>query len=67
LNEIIKKMMSETLDTKFSRTWTSLNYEDLEVFSEHLSESIVRKCAEIALREEHDPYECILKHFGVEK
>ena len=29
------------------------------------AESIVRECADIALREDHDPYECILKHFGV--
>jgi len=29
------------------------------------AESIVRECANIALREDHDPYECILKHFGV--
>ncbi len=27
--------------------------------------SIVRECADIALREDHDPYECILKEFGV--
>ena len=26
---------------------------------------IIQECANIALREEHDPYECILKHFGV--
>ena len=26
---------------------------------------IIRDCATIALREDHDPYECILKHFGV--
>ena len=31
------------------------------------AELIVKECAEIALREEHDPYECILKHFGVEE
>lgn len=30
------------------------------------AELIVRECAEIALRENHDPYECILKHFGLE-
>jgi len=29
------------------------------------AESIVKECANIALREDHDPYECILKHFGV--
>jgi|688.fasta_scaffold1611016_2 hypothetical protein len=29
------------------------------------AELIVRECANIALREDHDPYECILKHFGI--
>ena len=33
---------------------------------EKFAELIVRECADIALREEHDPYECIKKHFGVE-
>ena len=32
---------------------------------EKFAEMIVRECADIALREEHDPYECIKKHFGV--
>jgi len=32
---------------------------------EKFAELIVKECASIALREEHDPYECILKHFGV--
>ena len=32
---------------------------------EKFAELIVRECANIALREDHDPYECILKHFGV--
>lgn len=30
------------------------------------AEAIVKECANIALREDHDPYECILKHFGVD-
>ena len=30
------------------------------------AELLVRECADIALQEEHDPYECIKKHFGVE-
>ena len=34
-------------------------------FCEKFAELIVRECANIALREDHDPYECILKHFGV--
>lgn len=36
--------------------------EDVFTFAE----TIIRTCAEIAMREEHDPYECILKHFGLE-
>jgi hypothetical protein len=29
------------------------------------AELIVRECANIALREDHDPYECILKRFEI--
>ncbi len=29
------------------------------------AEVIIRECAEIALREDHEPSECILKHFGL--
>ena len=28
---------------------------------------IVRECAAVALREDHEPSECILRHFGVER
>ena len=42
----------------------------LKVYSESydtkFAELIVKECASIALREDHDPYECILKHFGIE-
>jgi len=31
------------------------------------AELIVLECANIAMREDHDPAECIKKHFGVEK
>jgi len=34
----------------------------IEVFAE----LIVKECANIALREDHDPYECILKHFDID-
>ena len=30
------------------------------------AELIVRECADIAMREDHDPAECIKRHFGVE-
>jgi len=31
------------------------------------AEAIVQECANIALREDHDPYECIKKHFGIKE
>ena len=34
---------------------------------EKFAQLIVQECADIALREEHDPYECIKKHFGVKE
>lgn len=34
---------------------------------EEFAELIVRECAAIALREDHEPSECILTHFGVKR
>ena len=39
-------------------------YED-EV--EKFAGLIVRECANVALREDHEPDECILRHFGVKR
>ena len=38
----------------------------MDYYTEKFAELIVRECADIALREDHDPYECIKKHFGVD-
>lgn len=44
------------------------HYPDINPqMQEKFAELIIRECAGVALREEHDPYECILNHFGVEK
>lgn len=37
------------------------------VLIDKFAELIVRECAAIALREDHDPSDCILKHFGVKR
>ena len=37
--------------------------EGIDMFAE----LIIRECAAIALHEDHDPSDCILKHFGVER
>ena len=35
--------------------------------AQKFAELIVQECAAIALREDHEPSECILRHFGVER
>ena len=49
----------ETPREYFMSSWAT--EEDVFAFAE----TIIRMCADIAMREEHDPYECILKHFGL--
>lgn len=39
----------------------------MNFYNEKFAELIVRECAAIALREDHEPSECILTHFGVER
>ena len=41
------------------------HFEFSETQLEKFAALIIEECANIALREDHDPYECILKHFGV--
>ena len=70
MNELIKQLMGKTLDDKFSHTWTTMTYEDLEKFSEQFAELIIKECAHAAdyvsspgLSEG----EVIKRHFGVEE
>ena len=75
MNERIKELMGKTLDDKFSHTWTTMTYEDLEKFSEQFAEMIVRECAgvgsNIVLTETEDNdmgvFLGIKQHFGVEE
>ena len=48
MNERIKELMGKTLDDKFSHTWTTMTYEDLEKFSEQFAELIVAECGDVA-------------------
>jgi hypothetical protein len=49
--------------------WDKQAQQDMEDFIdlEKFAELIVRECAEIAMREDHDPAECIKRHFGVKE
>jgi hypothetical protein len=49
--------------------WDEQAQQDMEDFIdlEKFAELIIRECAEIAMREDHDPAECIKRHFGVKE
>jgi hypothetical protein len=68
MNERIRQLAeqagAETWSRAPMRAVTGLAFTDENL--EKFAELIVRECAEIALREDHDPYECILKHFGID-
>ena len=46
----VKQLMAQTLDEKFSHTWTTMTYEDLEKFVKHFAELLIRDCADTAYR-----------------
>ena len=46
----VKELMAQTLDEKFSHTWTTLTPEDLEKFVKHFAELLIRDCADVAYR-----------------
>ena len=63
MNRRIKKLAKQAYEDVIKNTPSFLVTKEL--YEQKFAELIVRECADIALREEHDPYECIKKHFGV--
>ena len=61
MNDRIKELAEEAVNAVQSRP---NGICDMSKYNQKFAELIVRECADIALREDHDPYECILKHFG---
>ena len=69
MNEQIKALMGQTLDEKFSGTWSTMDLLDLQKFAERFAEKIVWECAEVGYNT-HDDFQVkvnIQKHFGVEE
>jgi hypothetical protein len=67
MNEQINKLFGQALDEAVPETWTTLDADQLSRLKEKFAELIVRECAKVALREDHEPDECILRHFGVKR
>ena len=68
MNERIQELAEQAgmyvdLDSKPWPKWMSA--EESVAAYEKFAQLIVQECAEIALREDHDPYECILKRFQI--
>jgi hypothetical protein len=51
MNERIKTLIGKTLDDKFSKTWSTMTYQDLEKFAESFAELIIQGCIGVALNE----------------
>jgi hypothetical protein len=62
MNERIRECWIKAAREDSSETWDSQKQ-----FIERFAELIVRECADVALREDHEPDECILRHFGVKR
>ena len=78
MNEQIKALMGQTLDEKFSGTWSTMDMQDLQKFAKRFAELIVRECMEVASPNymstpEDSVYyveqaiDRIAEHFGVEE
>lgn len=46
MNKKISFLVSKTLDAEFSHTWSTMDYDDLQRFSEKFSELVIKQCAE---------------------
>jgi hypothetical protein len=66
MNERIK-LLAELSKTPKTMMVDGVLQSVVTIDAERFAELIVRECAAIALREDHEPSECILRHFGVEE
>jgi len=62
MNQNLTNIIEET-DTFCTKRGT----HNRETWDTKFAELIIRKCSDIALREEHDPSDCILTHFGLKR
>ena len=66
MNEKIKELIEECTRVENGVMQVRRNETVYHFDKVKFAELIVQECADIALREEHDPYECIKRHFGLD-
>ena len=72
MNKQIKNLMGQTLDEKFSGTWSTMDMQDLAKFSERFAELIVKETMQVVANQLPsnqylDVADAVIKHFGVEE
>jgi hypothetical protein len=46
MNKQINELVGKTLDSEFRYTWSTMDRDDLQRFSEKFSELVIKQCAE---------------------
>ncbi len=74
MNEQMKQLMDQTLDEKFSGTWSTMDMQDLQKFTKRFAELIVKECMSLVSEPGPDMNDTergilaqIKQHFGVEE
>jgi hypothetical protein len=79
MNDQIKALMGQTLDEKFAGTWSTMDMQDLQKFTERFAELIIQECILAAETDWHTPdgwgwtsgqakaIEFIYERFGIEE
>jgi len=73
MNNQIKALMDQTLDEKFAGTWSTMDLQDLQKFTERFAELMVKECMSLVSEPGPDMNDTergilaqIKQHFGVE-
>lgn len=66
MNKRIENLIAEAFFDKSLDVHSDKTYVMNDLMVKRFAELIVRECAEVALREDHEPSECILSHFGID-
>ena len=49
MSKFIQRLMRKTLDEKFAGTWSTVDLQDLEKFSERFAQLIATECVDICM------------------
>ena len=62
---IMNKNLKQLVDDAYAQACKDDRF-NFDVYTEQLTLQLIKQCALLALIEQHEPYEVILQHFGVQ-